>query len=311
MIHTVTVNPALDLTYRVPAIKIDDKIRARRVYRAAGGNGINVSRVAVRLNYPTVAIGFAGGRTGNEIEELLQGERVETWFTRTKAQTRTNAIIHDDENKQIRVSSPGADVLPDEVVALELSIFDLRRPEFLVIAGGLLKGLPEDFYLRLIRKATRQNIRVVADVDRELKEVVAAGVYLIKPNQYELERLTGVHIETYDDALKASRVALGLGVKVVVCSLGPLGAVLVTETEAWKAVPPKVQVDSAVGAGDSLLAGVLVASAKNQSCQQMLRLGVACGTATATTPGTQLCHKDTIDTILPEVNVEALATNIA
>jgi 6-phosphofructokinase 2 len=263
------------------------------------------------LNHPTVAMGFAGGRTGEEIAELLQGEHVRTWFTHTKAQTRTNAIIHDDENRQIRVSSPGAEVLPDEVAALELSVFDLRDPEFLVIAGGLLKGMPEDFYLHLIRKAAHQNIKVVADVDRELKEVVAAGVYLIKPNQYELERLTGVHIETYDDALKASRMALGLGVKVVVCSLGPLGAVLVTETEAWKAVPPKVQVDSAVGAGDSLLAGVLVANAENQSCQQMLRLGVACGTATATTPGTDLCHKDTIDTILPQVKLEALATNIA
>lgn len=71
MIHTVTVNPALDLTYRVQAVKIDDKIRARHVYRAAGGDGINVSRVAARLNHPTVAMGFAGGRTGEEIAELL------------------------------------------------------------------------------------------------------------------------------------------------------------------------------------------------------------------------------------------------
>lgn len=306
MIHTVTVNPALDLTYRVPAVKIDDKIRARNVYRAPGGNGINVSRVVSRLNHPTVAMGFAGGRTGEEIAELLQGEGVRTWFTPVKAQTRTNAIIHDDDNRQIRVSSPGARVLADEVAALERSVFDLREPEFLVIAGSLIQGMPEDFYLRLIRRAASEDIAVVADVDIELRDVAEAGVYLIKPNQYELERLTGVHIEAYDDALKASRVALGFGVKVVVCSLGRLGAILVTETEAWKAVPPKVEVDSAVGAGDSLLAGVLVAKARHQSYEQMLRLGVACGTATATTPGTELCCKGVIESTLPHVALEAL-----
>jgi 6-phosphofructokinase 2 len=306
MIHTLTVNPALDLTYRVRAVKIDDKIRARHVYRAPGGNGVNVSRVAARLGHPAVAMGLAGGRAGEEIEELLQADQVRTWFTHTKAQTRTNAIIHDDENRQIRVSSPGAEALPTEVEALELSVFDLREPDFLAIGGGLLKDMREDFYLRIIRKATDQGIRVVADVDSELKDVVEAGVYLIKPNQYELGRLTDVNIANYGDALKACRVALRMGVEVVVCSLGPLGAVLVTETEAWKAVPPKVQVDSAVGAGDSLLAGVLVAHAEDQDYADMLRLGVACGTATAMTPGTQLCHKQTVDTILPQVKLDAL-----
>jgi 6-phosphofructokinase 2 len=306
MIHTVTVNPALDLTFRVEEIRVDDKIRATKVYRAAGGNGVNVSRVAARLGHPTVAMGFAGGRAGDEMTELLAQESVRTWFTHQAEDTRTNVILHDAENRQVRVSGPGASVTPEEVAKLEESLFDLRAPDFLVLAGSLLKGMQEDFYLRLMARARADGVRVVADIDRELREVAASGAYLIKPNQYELERLTGLSVADHADARAAGRRALALGPEVVVASLGPLGAVLVTQHEAWAATPPEVRVDSAVGAGDSLLAGVLIAIAEGKPWDEVLRVGVACGTATAMTPGTDLCHPETVAALLPEVRLERL-----
>jgi 6-phosphofructokinase 2 len=307
MIHTVTANPALDLTYRVSHIKLDDKIRAKEVIRAAGGNGINVSRVAARLQHETVAMGFIGGRSGEEIEDLLKAEGVRTWFTQHAEATRTNAIIQDDASQQIRVSGPGATVTQNEVECLISNIMDLRKPDFLVISGGLLKGMPHDFYIALTRYAVRDGVRVAADADgEELKSAVKAGVYLIKPNHYELERLTGIEVKTHHDAVKAARKVLQQGVEVVVCSIGSQGAILVTREEAWKAVPPKVKVDSAVGAGDSLLAGVLVAKAEEKSWDEVLRLGVACGTATAMSPGTDLCYVKDIETILPQVELEPL-----
>ena len=308
MIHTITANPALDLTYRVPQIKFDDKIRAAQVIRAAGGNGINVSRVAARLGHETVAMGFLGGRSGEEIEDLLKAEGVRTWFTPHADTTRTNVIIQDDESQQIRVSGAGATVTQNEVEHLVSSIMELRTPDFLVISGGLLKGMPKDFYVAVTRYAVRDGIPVAADAaGDELKSAVKAGVYLIKPNHYELERLTGVEVKTHHDAVKAAKKVLQQGVEVVVCSIGAHGAVLVTETEAWKAVPPKVKVDSAVGAGDSLLAGVLVAKAREKSWDEVLRLGVACGTATAMSPGTDLCYLKDIETVLPQVELEPLS----
>jgi 6-phosphofructokinase 2 len=308
MIHTITANPALDLTYRVPQIKFDDKIRATQVIRAAGGNGINVSRVAARLGHDTVAMGFLGGRSGEEIEDLLKAEGVRTWFTPHAESTRTNVIIQDDQSQQIRVSGAGATVTQEEVEHLVSNIMELRKPDFLVISGGLLKGMPKDFYVAVTRYAVRDGIPVAADADGdELKSAVRAGGYLIKPNHYELERLTGTEIKTHQDAVKAAKKVLHQGVEVVVCSLGPHGAVLVTKEEAWKAVPPKVKVDSAVGAGDSLLAGVLVAKAQEKSWDEILRLGVACGTATAMSPGTDLCYLKDIETILPQVVLERLS----
>jgi 6-phosphofructokinase 2 len=308
MIHTITANPALDLTYRVPEIKVDDKIRATEVIRAAGGNGVNVSRVAARLGHDTVAMGFIGGRSGEEIEDLLQAEGVRTWFTPHADTTRTNVIIQDNQSQQIRVSGAGATVTQAEVECLVSNIMELRKPDFLVISGGLLKGMPKDFYVAVTRYAVRDGIPVAADADgNELKSAVKAGVYLIKPNHYELERLTGLEIKTHQDAVQAAKKVLKQGVGVVVCSIGPQGAVLVTQNEAWKAVPPKVKVDSAVGAGDSLLAGVLVGKAQEKTWDEVLRLGVACGTATAMSPGTDLCYVKDIETILPKVTLERLS----
>ena len=155
MIHTVTVNPALDLTYRVPEMYYDDTVRAREVLRAAGGKGVNVSRVATRLGHPTVTMGFAGGRSGDEILDLLRGEGVRTWFARHDAPTRTNAIVQDDAGRQLRVSGPGPEVTPAEVDRLVESIFDLRAASFLVLSGSLLPGVPDDLYARIVRGRAR------------------------------------------------------------------------------------------------------------------------------------------------------------
>ncbi len=306
MIHTVTVNPALDLTYRVSEIQFDDTTRASKVHRAAGGKGVNVSRVATRLGHATVAMGFAGGRAGDEILDLLRGEGVRTWFARHDAPTRTNAIVQDDAGRQLRVSGPGPEVHAAEVESLIESIFDLRAPHFLVLSGSLLPGVPRDLYARLVRRAAEDGVAVAVDADRELDAALEAGAAVIKPNAYELGRLVGRTIDGVDDARDAAEEARAMGAEIVVCSLGADGALWVNHEGAWHGVPPEIEVDSPLGSGDSLLAGVLVARADGADPADALRLGVACGTATATTPGTDLCHRDEIDRLLPDVRVERL-----
>lgn len=307
MIHTVTVNPALDITYRIPAFQFDDTTRARTVLRAAGGKGVNVSRVVTRLGHPTVAMGFIGGRAGDEIGELLREEGVRTWFARHAAATRTNGIVQDDAGRQLRVSGPGPAVGEEEVAALLDAIFDLRSPHFLVLSGSLLPGVPEDLYASVVRRAAADGVAVAVDADAELADAVRAGATFIKPNGYELGRLVGREVGDAASALAAAREARAMGATVVVCSLGREGALWVDAVGAWIARPPPVRPDSALGAGDSLLAGLLVARADGADAAESLRLGVACGTATATTPGTELCHRETVDAILPQVRVERFA----
>lgn len=307
MIHTVTVNPALDLTYRVAKVHFDDTVRARQVLRAAGGKGVNVSRVATRLGHPTVAMGFAGGRVGDEILDLLRSEGVRTWFARHDEPTRTNAIVQDDQGNQLRVSGPGPTVRVEEVEALVDSIFELRAPAFLVLSGSLLPGVPADLYPRVARRAAADGVPVVVDSDAELAGVLAEGVALIKPNGYELGRLVGREVNDLPSAWTAAEEARDLGAATVVCSLGPLGALWVSAEGAWHATPPSVKVDSPLGSGDSLLAGVLVAMAEGAEPPEALRRGVAAGTATAMTPGTDLCRPSDVHAIASRVEVRRLA----
>jgi 6-phosphofructokinase 2 len=307
VIHTLTVNPALDLTYRVREISFDDTVRADEVLRAAGGKGINVSRVVQRLGHPTVAMGFLGGRTGDEVREHLEAESVRTWFTHTTGETRTNAIVQDAAGHQVRVSGPGLAVTAAEVEGLVESLFHLRAPEMLAVSGSVLPGMPEDFYATITRRAVAEGVRVAVDADgAELLAGIAAGAAIIKPNRYELERLTGSPVGTREDAARAAQPLIEDGLEAVLCSLGSQGAVLATRECTLHAFAPRVRVDSAVGAGDAMLAGALVALVEGRPWEHVLRLGVACGTATALTPGTELCHPEDLRDLLPRIVVEPL-----
>jgi 6-phosphofructokinase 2 len=308
VIHTLTLNPALDLTYVVDAFKEDDSTRAHTVYRSPGGKGINVARVATRLNHPSVALGFIAGTTGLEVTQLLEAEGVNTWFTPVSGVTRTNPILQDKNGHQIRVSAPGPHASAREVQSLWESVFVLREPDFLLASGSRLTGVPDDFYPKVLIQAKKRGVKTVVDADGgELERGIRTGAYLVKPNKHELVRFVGRELESISDVILAAREMIRAGVSVVAASLGPSGALYVTEDRAFHAVPPKVEVASAVGAGDSFLAGLLVKLAEGAAPLEALRFGVACGTATATIAGTQLCTTSRILEILPDVTTEDLS----
>lgn len=307
MIHTLTLNPTLDLTYVVDEFRDDDTTRAHTVHRAPGGKGINVARVATRIGHPAVALGLMGGHTGLEIVEMLEREGVRSWFTPLEGITRTNPIVQDASGRQVRVSAPGPSAAEHELRAVWDSMFALRSPDFLVVSGSRLPGVPDDFYPRAIAHARHLGIRCVVDADGpELSAGVAAGAHLIKPNRHELERLAGRPLPDLSAVIHASHQALDRGTGAVCVSLGADGALLVTPAGTWRAVPPTVKVQSAVGSGDSLLAGLCARLAEGATELDALRFGVACGTATAMTPGTLLCDSDGISAVLPGVRAERL-----
>ncbi|AFZ66279.1 1-phosphofructokinase [Deinococcus peraridilitoris DSM 19664] len=307
MIHTITLSPTLDLTYLVPDFRTDDTRRAQTVFRGAGGKGINVSRVAARLGCPTVALGFLGGTTGLEVGALLEAERVRTWFVPVAHNTRTNPIIQDPSGAQIRVSAPGPAVEPHDAERLYENLFSLRRPSWLLVSGSKPPGVPADFFARVIRRARQEDIPIVVDADGdELQRGVEAGADLIKPNQYELERLVGRELPSREAVLSAGREVLARGVRAVAVSLGAAGALLIRADGAWQAVPPRVTTQSAVGSGDSMVAGLCAKLGEGLDPASALRYGVACGTATAMTPGTELCQRSDVEQILQNVALTQL-----
>lgn len=307
MIHTLTLNPTLDLTYLVPDFRHDDTNRASAVYRAPGGKGINVSRVATRLGHPTVALGFLGGHTGLEVAELLEAEGVRTWFVPISGITRTNPIVQDRAGAQLRVSAPGPSISARHVEALWACLYALRPADWLLASGSRPEGVPADFFPRVIGRAKAEGVRAVVDADgAELRAGVEAGADLIKPNRYELERLLGRPLPELADVLAACRTVVAQGVSSVAVSLGPDGAIYAGAGGAWLATPPAVITQSAVGAGDSLLAGLCAKLAEGATPAEALRFAVACGTATAMAPGTSLCQLPGVLDLLPRVTVTAV-----
>ncbi|MBI3962393.1 MAG: bifunctional hydroxymethylpyrimidine kinase/phosphomethylpyrimidine kinase, partial [Deinococcus sp.] len=177
--------------------------------------------------------------------------------------------------------------------------------KILVLSGTLLKGMDQDFYYRIILKMRESHVRVILDSDgEEFRRGLEARPYLIKPNSFELARLVGRQIHTDTEVAAAAHEVLERRVEVVLVSRGGRGAVLITKDLQLIAYPPKVKVDSAVGAGDSMLAGVAIKLTEGASLDEALRFGVACGTATVITPGTELCFPRDVLKFLPQVQVE-------
>jgi 1-phosphofructokinase family hexose kinase len=308
MIHTITLNPTLDLTYLVDEFHENDTVRAQTVYRMPGGKGINVSRMATRINHPTVALGFIAGATGLEVSRRLEDEGVNTWFTPLETgETRTNPIIEAKSGQHLRVSGLGPTADARAVESLREAVFLLRAPDFLLVSGSRLKGVPEDFYTGILKAAKQQGIKTVVDADgAELENGIAAGAHLIKPNHHELERLLKRELPTAQDVLAGAKQCLQMGVGIVAASMGGDGALLVSHDYAFHAKPPKVQHGSAVGAGDSFLAGLLAKLAEGLPPKEALRFAIACGSATASVQGSQLGNLELIGGLLPAVEVTTL-----
>jgi 1-phosphofructokinase family hexose kinase len=308
MIHTITLNPTLDLTYLVDEFQENDTVRAQTVYRMPGGKGINVSRMATRIKHPTVALGFIAGATGLEVSRRLEEEGVNTWFTPLEGgETRTNPIIEAKSGQHLRVSGLGPLADTRAVESLRDAVFLLRPPDFLLVSGSRLKGVPENFYSDIIQTAKGQGIKTVVDADgAELETGIASGAYLIKPNRHELERLLKRELPTIADVLEAAKQCLQMGVGIVAASMGGEGALLVSHDYAFHAKPPTVQHGSAVGAGDSFLAGLLAKLSEGLQAHEALRFAIACGSATASVQGSRLGNLELISGLLPEVEVMSL-----
>ncbi|MDG2433828.1 1-phosphofructokinase family hexose kinase [Flavobacterium sp.] len=289
-IITLTVNPALDKSAHFKGLVPEQKIRCDAPRFDAGGGGINVSKAIFRLGGESLAIFTAGGPTGETIKDLLTQEGIAIAPIEVTNWTRESFVAVDDNtNSQYRFGFPGAAMSTSEKDTILLKMQSISS-EFLVISGSISEGLPVDFYSQIALVAKQLGIKVIADTSGEsLHKILETGVYLIKPNVGELAKLVGVpslEMEEVDEAAK--KIISSGGAEIVVVSLGPQGAVLVTK-DSYDYVPaPNVVKKSTVGAGDSMVGGMVWALSQNKSLKEVIRWGVACGSAATMNEGTQL-----------------------
>jgi len=295
-ILTITLNPTVDKSCAVDNIKPEKKLRCTAPKYEPGGGGINVSRGLSRLGIKSTALFLSGGRTGELLEKLLDNEGVTTSPVSIAAETRENFIVVDkSHNEQYRFGMPGDPVSEEEISALTEKINSFSPfPEIVIISGSLPEGIDAAYMRTLVKGLKAKGAKVIADTSGDaLTEVLKEGVFLLKPNLGELSLLTGREELDNESADEAAKQLIDEGkAEIVVVSLGPQGAYLVSKDECIHVPAPSVKKLSTVGAGDSMVAGMVSVLANGGNHTQMARMGVACGSAATMSTGTGLFTKE-------------------
>ncbi len=286
----------------------DDTTRVVSEKHYAAGKGIDVSRVITELDGRSVALGLVGGYDGLQLEGLLINAGVMISFTRISGETRTNIILREaGAGRQYMISASGPEISPTEIADFYRQILSIQDMTYLVMSGSLPRGVTPNIYGQLIVAAKKLGAFTMLDADgKALKEAVEFQPTCIKPNIHELSRLLGRDLQSDPGILDACRELHSLGIPFILVSRGKEGLILSAGKTRLKAAAPAVDVESTVGAGDSAVAGFILAHSRGKSLDECLRLSAAAGTATAKTPGTELCHRDTVEELLPRVTVEEI-----
>lgn len=292
---TITLNPTVDKSTSIEKLLPEKKLRCNQPLFEPGGGGINVSRGLTRLGIENSAFFTSGGRTGKLLESLLEKEGVVLEAFQTHAETRENFIVVEEaSNQQYRFGMPGEPLLVDEQEVILKHLASINPfPEFVVISGSLPPGIEGSYIADIIRVIKQRGAKVIVDTSGDaLVQAVEEGVYLLKPNLGELSKLSGVDVLDNDSTDDAAKILIDSGkATVVVVSMGPQGAYLVTKDEAVHIPAPAVKKLSTVGAGDSMVAGMVSMLVQNKSFYEMAAMGVACGSGATINPGTGLFKK--------------------
>lgn len=299
-IVTLTLNPALDKSTSVDRLIAEQKLRCEPMHIDPGGGGINVSKGIQKLGGQSIAVFPIGGQNGQALKALVEAAGITTQTVPISGETRENlSVTESSTNQQYRFTLPGAPMSETEAEACLEAVRSLK-PDFLVASGSLPPGLPDTFYQKVAEMAQSIGAKFILDTSgKPLRAAADQGVYLLKPNLGELSALAGVEeleMNRVDDAA-LSIIEQGK-CEVVVVSLGPQGALLVTR-EGFEHIPaPTVKKLSTVGAGDSMVSGMVWALSEGKSFREMAQTGVACGSAATMNTGTQLFKKEDVTRLL-------------
>jgi len=282
MIYTVTCNPALDLAVRLEGLQLGGLNRTAGATLVAGGKGVNVSRVLGELGERNVALGFVAGSNGGMLESAMEQMGVETAFIHLpEGQTRINVKLYGEQETELNAPGPAVSRQQAEGLLCELS--RLKEDDLLCLCGSLPPGMDGDSYARMLKAA---GVRAIVDTSGEaLLCALGEEPWLVKPNRDELAALVGRELPTLDDVVAAAEWLCEQGAQNVLVSLGGDGALLCAAGKRWYQPAPQGEVVGTVGAGDSLVAGFAAGWQRYGDMAQALRLGVACGSATAFSEG--------------------------
>ncbi|WP_390404570.1 1-phosphofructokinase [Lacticaseibacillus jixiensis] len=305
MIYSVTLNPSIDYVIGLPKLSLGLVNRLADDHKLPGGKGINVSRILGQLGLPSIALGFAGGFTGNWLTACLKALDLTTDFTPVAGDTRINVKLKAEQETELNASGPTISQAEREAFVAKLQQ-RLEPGDVVVMAGSLPNGLPQSFYHDLIQVIKAAGADFVIDTTGQaLLDTLGDHPYVVKPNHHELAEL--FHDAEYPDlqaTVTAGRKLLALGAQHVLVSMAGAGALLIEQDRAYHGTVAKGHVLNSVGAGDSMLAGFTGTLKQTNDVIEAFKVSLACGSATAFS--IDLATKAKIDEVYQTITIEEI-----
>ncbi len=298
-IVTLTINPTIDKNSAVEKVAPGKKMRCDAPVLEPGGGGINVSRAIKKLDGHSVAFFPSAGTYGELLQDLLEEEQVEYQAVNASDTIRENINIYEKSSgEQYRFIMPGPKLNKEDWLRCFVEIGSMQPyPDYIVASGSLPPGLPESFYSRLAKLGRDLEARVIIDTSGEpLRHAVKEGVFLAKPNMNEIKDLIDNEIEDEHQIAEAVQDYIkDTDTEIILVSLGMGGALKITKNDCQHFRSPTVNIKSRVGAGDSMVGGVVLGLSKNFSVDEAIGYGISAGASAVMTPGTALCNKSDTD----------------
>lgn len=315
MITTITLNAAVDTSYLLNRFELSRANRVEEIIAVPGGKGVNAAKVALALGAKVTASGFLGGANGEFIHKGLENRGMISEFVWIQGDSRkTIAIIDQAAGIQTELLERGPLILQEEQVKIERKVAELAaKSNVVVFSGSVPEGLPEDIYAKLIHLAKDAGALTFLDSSgKSLMRGSEGKPFFMKPNQFELEQILGYPLTNQNEVVYAAKKVVEQGIRLVVVSMDKEGAVAVTENSAWQFVPPRIQAESAVGCGDSMVAGCafyfdqLVGEPKDEDIENAMRIGTAAAVSNALSPEVGSIRKDEVRRFMEKVEVRKI-----
>ena len=309
MITVGGFNTSVDKAMAMAELRSGAVNRASSVHSYPGGKGLHVACAVAALGEPVTLVGLIDAAHRGFFEDALAARGVCFQGTLVAGSVRTCLTIREEGQARVtEILEPGPEL--DETAQRSLAEAFLSgavRSEVAVLSGSVPRGFGEDVYARLAAALREVGLRGLVDASGELlRAAVEARPFLVKPNREELEAVLGEPVQGVAGAAAAARGLCARGIAVVVVSLGAEGALLASEGRVAYARAPAGPAQNTVGSGDCLLGGVAVGLKRGLRFDEVLRLGVACGTANTLSPETGFVRREDVEAVLPEVRVSWL-----
>lgn len=308
-VSVLALNPAVDISYEIPQLMADQKVRAAKTYYHPGGNGINVARALTELGVQVKCCSTLGGKGGEWFLRLLGDDLREAHhYIEVEGETRVNVTLQQTQPpSQFEVDS-GGPLLPTKTLDQIIDCFlENTASGYAVLTGSTPPGVPEDTYAELSEQISAQGGKTILDAHGTVLQLaLESKPFMLRTNRYVVEHLNKQRLNSIEAVAQAARDIQRKGTEYVCISLGHEGAVMVDADSSYHCLSPRVRVSSTVGCGDALLAGILSACIQQKNTVEMLRFGIVCGSATAAHPGTGLFTREEIEEKAYELTVTTL-----